>query len=231
MVDFSEIGKRIRKYWIPEVWNPHQTFLGVSRCGKSYLIRYAILPIAGASRIVVIDVKPGGAKTWEGYGNPVTELTPGFGAGPDGTAHYHFLARNKEQVERFLRMIALEGSCIIVLDDSRRITAKDDWNLSAVVDGLMTIGAEIGISVLICTNSTVWSTSSLRDQSGIYWIGQMANEDQRAKFLKMAGLPKDLLPALGTLKPHEFLYTDRYDGKPKLALTQFMRILLRGVSE
>jgi hypothetical protein len=221
-IPFTRIAERIGAYWNPYKWNPHQSLLGISRCGKSYLIRNGILPIAGAGRIVVIDVKPGGSRTWKDYGNAVSELSPGFGTGPDGTAHYHFLARSRDQVKRFLEMIALEGSCIIVLDDSRRVTANaPDWGLGSIVDALLTIGAEIGISVLICANSTVWATSALRDQTGISWIGQMANQDERAKFLRIAGLPKDLLPVLGKLKPREFLYSDRFDGDIRLALTRF----------
>jgi hypothetical protein len=221
-IAFSRIAARVGAHFNPHEFNTHQSFLGKSSCGKSFLIRWGILPIAGPGRIVVIDVKPGGSRTWRGYGNEVTELKPGFTTGPDGTAHYHFLARNKTQTRRFLEMISDEGSCVIVLDDSRRVAEPDpNWGLKSQVDNLLTLGREIGITVLICANSTTWAPSGLKDQCGINWLGAMTNEEQRIKFAKIAGLPKESVPILGRLKPHEFLYSDQYSGDIRLALTRF----------
>lgn len=224
-IDFSRITARVAAHWNPDEYNTHQAFLGKSGCGKSYVIRRGILPLAGPSRIVVIDVKPGGSRTWAGYGNEVTGLKPGFTTGPDGTAHYHFLARSKTQVRRFLDDIANEGSCIVVLDDSRRVAEPDpNWGLKSQVDNLLTLGREIGITVLICANSTTWAPSGLKDQCGINWLGAMTNEEQRIKFARIAGLPREAVPILGKLRPHEFLYADQYDGDVRLALTRFEEI-------
>src|SRR5215469_2144138 len=164
-VPFPLIATRIAARCDPFEYNPHQGWFAMSRSGKSYMIRHGVLPIFGASRIVVMDVKSGGERTWNGYGNEVTDLSPGFGIGPDGTAHYHMLVKSKRQAEKFLKMISAERSCVVVIDDSRKITANNpDYALSGYVDELLTIGAAIGITVIICANSTVWSTSSLRDQ-------------------------------------------------------------------
>jgi hypothetical protein len=218
------IAKRISRYANPFEFNPHHSFLAMSRSGKSYLIRRGVLPVYGMSRIVVMDVKPGGERTWDGYGNDVTVLKPGFGLGQDGTPHYRFRATNKADTERFIDMISNEGSCIIVFDDSRRVTAnKPDYGLSSPVDNLMTIGAAIGITIIICANSTTWVTSGLRDQCAVNWLGQMQNEKQRAEFTEIAGLPrKEIMPILGTLPRRHFLYSDRYDesGELKLAITR-----------
>jgi hypothetical protein len=221
-IPFSRIKQRVSKYADPFTYNPHQAFYAQSRSGKSFMIRHGILPIYGASRIVVMDVKPGGERTWNGYGNPVTELSPGFGIGPDGTPHYHLLLRDKASAERFLKMIAAEGSCVVVIDDSRRVTASaPDWGLSGYVDNLMTIGAAYGVTVLICANSTVWSTSSLRDQTGINWIGRVTNEDERKKIIRYTGNTKELNSILASLPPRHFLYSDNYSGDARLAITTF----------
>lgn len=221
-VPFSVIARRIVAHWDPFEFNSHEAWLGMSRSGKSYAIRRGILPLAERSRKVVLDVKPGGERTWLGYGNEVSSLKPGFGTGPDGTPEYHMLVTSKDQVRRFLDMIGTEGSCVVVIDDSRRITANSpSFGLSEHVDQLLTIGAAIGITVIICANSTVWSTSSLRDQCGINWIGQIANEDERKRFLRNAGLPREILPTLGALPPRHFLYSDRYDGETRLAITHY----------
>lgn len=219
-VPFNRIAARIGAHWNPHEFNPHQAFLGASGSGKSFLIRHGILPIAGPSRTVVIDVKPGGSRTWKGYGNEVTELSPGFGIGPDGTAHYHLMASTKERAREFLELISAEGSCIVVFDDSRRITeSKPNYGLSTYVDNLLTLGREAGITVLICANSTTWAASGLKDQCEINWLGKMANEMQRSMFVKIAGLPKEVMPVLGSLGPNQFLYTDRYSGQLRMAIT------------
>jgi hypothetical protein len=224
-VEFKRVASRVRNYWNPSLNNPHQGWFGMSRSGKSYAIRHGILPIAGNnSRIVVMDVKPGGERTWNGFGNDVAELPRGFGRGNDGTPHYHMLVDNKAQAQRFLEMIANDGSCIVVVDDARRITANaPDFGLGNYVDQLLTIGAAIGITVIICANSTTWATSSLRDQCGIYWVGQITNQDERKRITGYAGLPKEAIPLIGRMKPKHFLYSDRYDesGELRLAITHY----------
>jgi hypothetical protein len=221
-VPFTRVAQRIAAHCDPWKYNPHQSFFATPRSGKSFLIRHGILPIAGNSRIVVMDVKPGGERTWDGYGNDVTDLKPGFGIGPDGTPHYRMLVSKKAQVEKFIDTVSVEGSCVIVFDDSRKITANTpDYALSAHVDQLLTLGAAIGLTVIICANSSVWATSSLRDQCGINWIGQMANEIERRKLMRQAGLPNEMFPILGNLPPHHFVYSDRYDGELRLAITHY----------
>lgn len=223
-VSFNRVAARVQSYWNPFEYNPHQAWFAISRSGKSFAIRRGILPLVGMSRTVIMDVKPGGSKTWDDYGNPVTELKSGFGLGPDGTPHYHLLVNSKASAQRFLEMIASEGSCVVVIDDSRRITAPNpDYGLSNTVDQLLTIGAEIGLSVILCANSTTWATSSIRDQCGSTWIGQMPNEDTRKQVVKFAGLPKETVDVIGRMKPRHFLYSDRYDdsGEVRLAITHY----------
>lgn len=219
-IDFDLITQRIKHYWDPFSNNPHQAWYGTSRSGKSYAIRQGILPIVKNDRIVVLDVKPGGERTWIEFGNTVESLNPGFGKGNDGTPHYHMLLRNANQAKNFLDMIANEGSCIVILDDSRKITQTGaGWNLGGEVDELLTIGAAIGISVIICANSTVWAVSGLRDQGGINWIGQMPNEDERKKVISQFGLPGGIIPILGNMPRRHFLYSDRYDGELVMGIT------------
>lgn len=220
-ITFNRIAARIGAHWNPHEFNPHQAFMGTTGSGKSFLIRHGILPIAGPSRIVVIDVKPGGSRTWAGYGNEVTELKPGFSIGPDGTAHYHLMASIKKRAESFLEMIAAEGSCIVVIDDSRKVMENSpNYGLRTHVDNLLTLGRESGITVLACANSTIWG-GALKDQCEVIWFGKMANEIQRGQFVKIAGLPKEVMPVIGSLKQNQFLYSDRYSGELRLALTKY----------
>jgi hypothetical protein len=218
------VQRRIRNYWNPYEHNPHKGLLATTRSGKSYLIRHGILPVIPHARIVLIDVKPGGERTWEGWGNDVESLSYGFGRGSDGTANYRVMLqtgrRGKDQIRRVIDIVSAEGEVIFIMDDSRKITANDPGlGLRNHVDALLTDGAGIGISVILAANSTVWATSTLRDQCGIYFLGPMSNADERKKFANIIGLPREYQPILETLKPRQFLYSDQFDGRQRLAIT------------
>jgi hypothetical protein len=223
-VPIDDVMNRVSQFGNPFIYNPHHGLLAPSRAGKSYLIRRGIISQWPDDRTVLIDVKPGGERTWDGWGNDVTELKPGFGRGLDGTPHYRVMAmrgaKGKTQIRRMLEIIASEGSCILICDDSRKLTSKTPgFALDGYIDHILTEGAGIGITALMAANSTVWMTSSLRDQCGVYWVGPMKNEDQRKKFAEIIGLPNEHRRALGDLRPRQFLYADNYEGDLKLALT------------
>lgn len=224
-VPFEALSNRIKYYWNPLEYNPHKGLFAPTRSGKSYLIRHGLLSIVPNSRTVLIDVKPGGEPTWHGWGNQVEELKHGFARGSDGTYNYRVMLKpnrdeGKEQVQRILDMILAEGETILVMDDSRKITAHTpQLGMSNHVDELITDGAGIGISVILAANSTTWATPTLRDGCGIYFMGHATNEEQRAAYSKVIGLPKQYQPALSSLGRRQFLYSDQYDGELRLAIT------------
>lgn len=224
VIPFESVAERVAHFWNPLEYNPHKGLLAPTRSGKSYLIRHGLLSIVPDARTVVIDVKPNGEKTWDNWGNDVTELKPGFGKGDDGTFNYRIMLlpgeRGKTQIKSLLDMLLIEGEVILIMDDSRKITAQyPSLGLSGHVDELLTVGAGIGISVILAANSTVWATSTLRDQCGAYFIGNMQNEDERTKFAKIIGLPKEYRPALQSLSQRQFVYSDQFEGEMTLAIT------------
>lgn len=224
-IDWAVIARRIKRHWRPLEINPHIGFLAPSRTGKSYLIRHGILPIATGARTVLIDVKPGGERTWDGWGNDVTEIEPGFGLGDDGTANYRVMLmpgadRGKTQVKRVFDTIMREGNCILVMDDSRKISANSpNLGLAGEVDEILTDGAALGITVILAANSTVWSVSGLRDQCGTFFLGHMANVRQQKEFADVIDLPQMYREALRSIGRRQFLYSDYHDGELKLAIT------------
>lgn len=226
VVEFGEIQQRIRSFLDPWQYNPHKGFLSTTRGGKSFLIRHGLLPLYKPSRVVLIDIKPGGARTWDGWGNKVTSLQPGFARGPNGSPHYHVMMQQGDkaiaQITDIFELIKAEGECVLIIDDSRKVTqSKPGWNQSGNVDDLLTNGGEVGVSVLIAANSPTWITSTIRDQCGSYFIGQMANRSAQASFANYAGIPNEYRHVLDTLKLHQFLYIDRFNGPPAIAVTNF----------
>jgi hypothetical protein len=225
VVPFARVAGRVQRNWRPIAVNPHQALFAQTRGGKSHLIRWGILPLAAYDRVVVIDVKPGGDLTWNGWGEDVTELRPGFGRSSTGWPRYRVrvLAGDdgKAQVRRILEQLGAEGEVILVVDDARRVTDHHapGLGLGNVVDHLLLEGAGIGLTVILGANSTAWATSSLKDQCGAIWLGHARSKDQRDNFADLTGLPKSHRPALDSIAPRSWLYTDYSGDELMLALT------------
>jgi hypothetical protein len=226
LIDFERVAGRVQRNWRPLEANPHQALFAQTRGGKSHLIRYGILPLAAYDRIVVIDVKPGGDLTWHGWGEDVTELRPGFGRSTTGWPRYRVRVLPGDdgaaQVRRILEQLGAEGEAILVIDDARRVTDHHTpgLKLGNVVDHLLLEGAGIGLTVILGANSTAWATSSLKDQCGVIWLGHTRSKDQRDSFADIAGLPKSDRPALDSIAPRSWLYTDYSGEELRLALTR-----------
>jgi hypothetical protein len=224
VIPLDDVLTRIRRHSDPFLYNPHAGIYAPSRSGKTWLIRYGLLKDCENERVVVLDVKPGGDRSWRGWGNDVSSLRPGFGRGDDGTAHYRLMVqrgeRGKDQVKRTLEMIANEGACVVVADDSRRITANAPaFALPGLVDGLMNEGAGIGVTMILAANSVTWAVSSLREGCGYYLVGPFQSEDQQKRLIEVTGLPREHRATLGNLKRHQFLYSDIHNGSTILAIT------------
>lgn len=225
-IDFPRVQSRIRNHRNPIQYNPHIGFLAPTRSGKSYMIRHGVLPIFYPGRIVVFDVKIGGEPTWHGWGNDITDLDKGFAKGPDGTMNYRLLIKpgnaGKAQIEKALTIILTEGDCVIVMDDSRKITARrPNLGFSGEVDDIMTTGAGIGITAILAANSSTGATSSLQDQCGSYFIGRQGNREVAKDFVDMAGIDRKYIPLLiNELKHREFVYTDMHDDDRVMCITR-----------
>jgi hypothetical protein len=224
-VPFARVAGRLQRNWQPIEANPHMALFAQSRGGKSHLIRYGILPLVPLARVVVIDVKPGGDLTWQGWGHDVTELAHGFGTSPTGWPRY----RNREQpgadgsaqVRRVLEQLAAEGEAVVVIDDARRVTSPHAPGLGLlhVVDHLLLEGAGLGVTLILGANSTAWANTGLKDQCGVIWIGHTRSGEQRDKFAELAGLGKDMRPVLDGIARRHWLYTDYAGDELALALT------------
>jgi hypothetical protein len=224
-VPWPNVAGRLQRSWQPIEANPHMALFAQTRGGKSHLIRWGILPLVPLARVVVIDVKPGGDLTWDGWGHDTTELAHGFGLSPTGYPRYRIRvqpgADGAAQVRRVLDQLAAEGEVVIVIDDSRRVTGNHapGLGLGHVVDHLLLEGAGLGVTVILGANSTAWATTSLKDQCGVIWLGHTRTDEQRDKFAELAGLPKAERHVLDTIAPRRWLYTDYAGDGLALALT------------
>lgn len=222
--DFSQVQARIGALWRPHQFNPHMGVLAPTRYGKSSLMRYGILPLAEQERTVVLDVKLGGDRAWDGWGNDTASLDPGFRRGPDGTPRWRVLVQageaGRRQVGAVLDVIEQEGACVLVMDDSLKITGgSPGFGYGKRVDSLVTLGASDGVSVIMGGNTTIGMAPSFRNQCGVMWLGPIASARQRSEFANTIGLAADGKHALGRLSNRQFLVSDVRDNGQQLAIT------------
>lgn len=223
-VPFDRIQGRMVRFWDPFERNPHIAIFGTTGTGKSHLIRYGILPLRQYSRTVVIDVKDNRDSVWAGFGKPVTELEPAFflTGDKDHPTIWRLIVdrRNAQaQLRRVFDQIRSEGHCLIVVDESRSITEREQIGLGSVVENLILEGRGIGVTLIMGAQSTAWAVSALKDQPAVMFIGPSAG-DQPLTLAKMAGYGRELAQVIGRLEARTWVYRDVWDGPPILGLTQ-----------
>jgi len=222
-VPFGQVQGRIARLCDPFERNPHIAVFGTTGSGKSHLMRYGILPLRAYSRTVVIDVKDDRDSVWSGFGKKVTELPRAFsGTGENSHAARWRLVvdrRNAQaQLRRVFDQIRDEGHCVVVIDESRSITEREQAGLGSVVENLILEGRGLGVTMLIGAQSTKWAVPSLKDQPAALFIGQCVGQDQAIDQAKIAGYGRELAVVIQQIEAREWLYRDLWEGPPILGL-------------
>ncbi len=223
-VPFSAVQNRMARLWDPFQRNPHIGIFGVSGAGKSHLIRYGILPVREYARTVIFDVKSGRDSVWGGFGEPVTELPRAFFRTGDGpvNSRYRLIVEPgsaQSQIRTALQQIKAEGHCIVVIDESRSITEREQLGLGSLVENLILEGRGLGITMIIGAQSTAWAVSALKDQPTTFFYGLMPSMDQCRELAKIAGYGRELAPVINRIPGRDWLYGDRWEGAPMLGMT------------
>lgn len=221
-VPFGRVQGRIARLCDPFERNAQIAVYGITGSGKTHMMRYGILPLRENDRTVVIDMKDDRGSIWSGFGRAVDELPPAFFKSGDGSCRWRVIvdrSRAKAQLGRVLDQIRDEGHCVVVIDDTRPITEREQAGLSSKVEDLITVGRELGISMVMGAQSTAYAVPSLKDQPAALFIGQCSGTNQAMKLAKLAGYGRDLALTIGTIEARQWLYRDLWEGPPILALT------------
>ena len=224
VVPFDLVQGRIARLWDPFERNPHFAVFGITGSGKSHLIRHGILPLRAYSRTVIIDVKDDRDSVWSGFGTPVTELPQAFVRTGDGPAksRYRLIVNRADaqpQLRRVFDQIRDEGHCLVVVDESRSITEREQIGLGSVVENLIMEGRGLGITLIMGAQSTAWAVSALKDQPAALFIGQERGGQQAKALAEIAGHGRELAATIGQIPARQWLYADAWDGPAMLALT------------
>lgn len=223
-VPISRIQGRMTRLWDPFERNPHVGVFGITGSGKSHLIRYGILPLRPYSRTVVIDVKDDRDSVWAGFGAAVAELPAAFYRSGDNARWRLVVDRSnaQAQLKRVFEQIRGEGHCVVVVDESRSITEREQVGLGSIVENLILEGRGLGITLIMGAQSTAWAVSALKDQPAALFIGQTSSLDQAVALAKMAGYGRDLALTISRITGRRWLYRDLWDGPPILGLTDLV---------
>jgi hypothetical protein len=221
LIPFGRVQGRMARLWDPFERNPHIGVYGITGSGKSHLIRHGILPLRRYSRTVVIDVKDDRDSVWFGFGEPVTELPQAFFDSADSCRWRVVVDRRNAQAQlrRVFDQIRDEGHCVVVVDESRSITEREQVGLGSVVENLILEGRGIGVTLIMGAQSTAWAVSALKDQPAVMFVGQASGTDQAMALAKLAGHGRELAATIGGIPARRFLYRDLWAGPPILALT------------
>lgn len=224
-VALDRVQGRIARLGDPFDRNPHHAIFGTTGSGKSYLIRHGILPVYAFARTVVIDVKGGRDSAWHEWGQAVDSLPDSFGEGARTPADLRFRlivdrAEGKSQVGRALDLIRGEGHCVLVLDESRSLTEREQLGLGSTVENLLLEGRSSGVTIIVGAQSTAWTASAVRDQPGAIWAGGMRSQEQSKKIAAIMGEGRELAAEVRSTPARSWLYVDAWDGDPFLARTR-----------
>lgn len=228
-VAFPLIQSRIDSESDPFERNSHIVTFGKTGTGKSYLIRHGIVPIRPLDRIVVIDVKgPREIRSpWNGFGTEITRLPESgamTGTGPTNSQYRLIVETDrddaKKQVGATIDQVMSEGHWIVVIDESRKLTEREQLNLGSKIEDMVLRGRGLGITVILGAQSTAWAVSALKDQPAVMLIGMVPQ--QAEELSKIAGYGRELVPNIRAIKEREFLYVDTW-GNGLIGLTKYER--------
>ena len=224
-IPLARVQGRMNHAWRPRV-APHHVIIGENGSGKTGLITRAIMPLCAYDRVLVIDVK-GDDPMWEEYGKPSEQVTPGFfgqGNGP-GRNWYRLVVdmadrqAAKRAVAAALDIALDEGHMILVVDETRAVTDREELNLGAKLEAALLRGRSRGLSAILAAQATEYMVPSLRNQWAIAWLGSLKDDEIIKRALKILGLPQAYLPLVRDIPRRDWLYRDKENPGPIMGIT------------
>jgi len=221
------VEARMDRYWRPDT-APHVAVFAATRAGKTHLITHHLLPLCAGDRVLIIDVK-GDDGAWDGYGKPVSGLTPAFGrdaegGGPIGMwfrliVNLKDIAAARRTVKRALEQVEAEGHCIVIIDESRTVCDPKYLNCMSEVESILMRGGSRNLSLVIAAQSIGYAPVSVKDQASFILVGHTIDAERQKRLLDVLGMPRSALPALQGIQQRSWLYVDRQTHPSFAALT------------
>jgi hypothetical protein len=227
------VQSRIQRLWVVRDAS-HHSLIGQTRSGKSYLMRYGILPTCAYDNVIIIDGK-GWDPTLDGLGRVVRKF-------PNraqlmsrqwmeerrrpGSNWFRLVTSDNreqaiEQVEEALRSAYGQGDWIVIIDELRYVTDPKEpcLGLKGLYEQIVLRGGGHGTGIVSLTQEPRWVPSSFYTQSSFYWFSKV--QDERAlQRISEVGSSRQLLPLLAKVPRREWIYMDDLDDERFWALTK-----------
>lgn len=216
--EWSDVSNYIDRTWDPEN-APHQSIIGLTGSGKSYLAINGLLKKCCLNdRVLIIDVKRDD-KLVSVTGRPVRELPRNTWYSKMGRRrdepmdHWWRLvvhedkAKAQQQVYDALKRVYNEKNYVVYIDELFYVTSpqKEFLNLSGPVERIYRFGRNKHVSLVAATQSPRYVPSSFYDQASFAWIGRIRDETKQKRLLEIGGLSKKELPYISELQRRQWL--------------------------
>lgn len=220
--------------WLDHNWHAgqHVSIVAVTGGGKSFLIRYGLLPLWKDYRVLVVDNK-GDDPTLASLGHRVSSwreiedlegnqdnqdrtyrlVVPEWDYRPGGRSA-EGLRRAQEVVGTALHSAYRQGDWVIVLDETRAVTdsqSKFALGLQGVAENIWQRGRSRRVTLIAATQQPIWMPSSFYSQPSILYVARML-EPPTDHLREIGGDTRLMKQVLPTLRRWEFLVIERDTG-------------------
>lgn len=232
-VDFSVIQQRMQRLWVIRD-APHHSVMGQTRSGKSYLMRYGILPVCQRDRVLIID-NSGGDETLMGLGRVVTRFpskalrsSREFMSDAEKPMGQWFrlttsmnTAMARDQVGEALEKVMFEGDWVVVVDELRYITDSREpgLNLAPQWENIVFRGGKRGVGLINLTQEPRWVRGSFYTQPSFVWISRVEDEAAQKRIAEI-GSSRALAGHLASIPRRDWIYMDNLESERFWAFTR-----------
>lgn len=220
----------------------HVSIFAPNGAGKTHLIRRGLMPFWQRYPVLILQYKKTDPAL-EGFGKPVREFPgadlrlkyqlrgvdhPSWSKDPEwfrlklpayrwtprrGASPSYETARRLagEAIDRCYR----EGGWVLVVDEVRRIAdpRPPGLGLEAPLENIWQAGRSEPVTLIGATQQPASAPSSMYDQPWGVYLGQTLDVGRHERLGEIGGNTKLIKATLPTLRRHEFLFVDRYEGE------------------
>jgi hypothetical protein len=221
-VSWDIVRARVNQFWEART-APHISVMAQTRAGKSYLMRYGLLPMCRWDRVLILDVK-GRDQTLMGLGKPVQQLPTrpqrmkSFFVRPQPMDYWYRLvvhrgpqniAAARIQVTTAFERVLREGDWVVVIDELRAVTDPQPpgLHLKPYYEEFILRGGSHGIATVSLSQEPRWNPGSFYTQSNFYFFSRLEDEAAQ-KRLSEVGSAKKMLPIIQKIPRRYWLYMD-----------------------
>lgn len=189
---------------------PHVSIIAPTGNGKTVLVMDGLMKALRDEKVAYLDVKG-----WDKEINRhalhhvrrfPTRVERRWKYGNDTPQHFHFLAVDGPETDKFIARCYAEGQWSVILDEERAITdSHPSLGLKGRIDQLRLRGRG-RVCVIACTQAPRWVVSSFYEQASHLYIGRIDDKRARRRLQEIGGDTDTIDEVVSGLGRYEYLY-------------------------